>query len=133
MTHALIIDDNMIVSRAIQQRLAELGFRSFDHAWTERQAFEAAAQRRPDLVVVGDAIASGSPLAAAQQLCTRYDAPALLVTAASGKPKPQLPQGASLTGPFRLSELGAAVECAGAGNPRISSPRERPRRSLASG
>lgn len=112
MTHALIIDDNMIVSRAIEQRLTELGFRSFDHAWTEDQAFDAAAQRRPDLVVVGDTIASGSPVATAEHLCERYDAPALLVTARTGGLQPQFPKRTSLTGPFPLSQLEAAVECA---------------------
>ena len=38
MGHALIIDDNIAVSRAIQSYLEPLGFASFDHAWTERQA-----------------------------------------------------------------------------------------------
>jgi len=121
MTHALIIDDNMIVSRAIEQRLTQLGFRSFDHAWTEDQAFEAAAQRRPDLVVIGDTIASGSPLATAEQLCTRYDAPALLVTARTGNLQSQLPERASLAGPFPLSQLEAAVECAGVHGPPAAS------------
>jgi len=113
MPHALIIDDNMIVTRAIEQRLSQLGFRSFDHAWTEDQAFKAAGKRKPDLVVVGDRIASGSPIAAAEQLCTQYDAPALLVTARDKSRQGQLPEGASLIGPFPLSRLEAAVECAG--------------------
>ena len=121
MSHALIIDDNMLVSRAIEERLSELGFRSFDHAWTEEQAFCAAAQRRPDLVVVGDAIASGSPIRTAEQLCKRYDTPALLVTGRSREVQTQrLPRAASLVGPFPLSQLEAAVECAGVHRPTVS-------------
>ena len=110
MTHAIIIDDNMIVSRAMEQRLTELGFCSFDHVWTEKQALEAAAQRRPDLVVVGDAMVSGSPLATAEQLCTRYGAPALMVTARSPGMCQRLPQPATMVGPFPLSQLETAVE-----------------------
>ena len=52
MPHALIIEDNMIITRAIQSCLEPLGFVTFDHAWTEEQAVVAARQRAPDLVVI---------------------------------------------------------------------------------
>jgi CheY-like chemotaxis protein len=68
MSHALIIDDNRVVGRAIQSWLAAFGFDSFDHTWTEQQALEAAAERTPDLIVVGDHVASGSPLEVAREV-----------------------------------------------------------------
>lgn len=37
MCHAHILDDNMAIGRAIQDRLASLGLGSFDNAWTEKQ------------------------------------------------------------------------------------------------
>ena len=52
--HALIIDDNMVISNAIQKYLESAGFDSFDKAWTEAQALAAANQRSPDLIVIGD-------------------------------------------------------------------------------
>ena len=61
MNHALIVDDNMAIGRAIKNRLAALGFDSFDHVWSEDQAIAAAASHAPDLVVLGDHVASGSP------------------------------------------------------------------------
>lgn len=35
MSHAWIIDDNVILSRAIRSRLEAFGFDSFDYTWTE--------------------------------------------------------------------------------------------------
>ncbi len=46
--HALIIDDNVAVSRAIRDRLKQFGFVSFDWTWSEHQALKAAAVRRPE-------------------------------------------------------------------------------------
>ena len=42
MTHALIIEDNMAIAAALEDRLAELGFDSFEQSWTEEDAVAAA-------------------------------------------------------------------------------------------
>ena len=114
MSHALIIDDNMIVSRAIQDQLSACGFVSFDHAWTDRQALDAAERRIPDLIVVGDHIESGSPLKLARQLASRTDAPILAITADSGSFGHSLPEDAQIDGPYPLAELQAVIASAGA-------------------
>ena len=114
MSHALIIDDNRVVSRAIQSRLAAFGFDSFDHTWTEQQALEAAAQRRPDLIVVGDHVAGGSPLEVAREVAWKSDAPMLAVTTDRFVFERALPQGAAIDGPYPLSELDATLSSAGA-------------------
>lgn len=113
MSHALIIDDNMAVSRAIKRRLADFGFDSFDHAWTEQRAEEAAAQRRPDLIVVGDHIASGSPTAVARALALASDAPILALTADCLSFERSAPDDATVKGPYSLRELDAALAYAG--------------------
>lgn len=112
MTHALIIDDNMVVSRAIQNRLSAFGFDSFDHTWTEQQALDAAARRRPDLVVVGDHVAGGSPLEVAREVASRSDAPILAVTTDRFMFQHSLPEGAIVDGPYPLSELDEALASA---------------------
>ena len=109
MSHALIIDDNRAVGRAIQSRLAAFGFDSFDHTWTERQALEAAAQRRPDLIVVGAHVAGGSPLEVARQVAWTSDAPMLTLTTDRVVFERAIPQGAAIDGPYPLSELDAAL------------------------
>lgn len=111
--HALIIEDNMIVGHAIEQQLIRLGFQSFDHAWTEKQAVDLARRHLPDLVVVGDTLETGSPMAAARKISEFGDVPILLATADSFQAKRQLPADASLKGPFRIDQLGAAIDLAG--------------------
>ena len=111
MSHALIIDDNRVASRAIQSRLAAFGFDSFDHTWTEQQALEAAAQRRPDLIVVGDHVASGSPLEVARELAVTNDAPILAVTTDRFMFQHRVPDGGAVDGPYALSELDEALAC----------------------
>lgn len=112
MSHALIIDDNMVVSRAIQSRLAAFGFDSFDHTWTEQQALEAAAQRRPDLIVVGQHVVSGSPLKVAREVASTSEAPILAVTTDRFMFHRSVLDGATVDGPYPLKELDAALASA---------------------
>ena len=81
MPHALIIDDNLLVSNVLKERLAPLGFDSFESSWTEDEAVTAAERRIPDLVVVGDAVEAGCPVNAARRISERHDVPVLMVTA----------------------------------------------------
>jgi DNA-binding response OmpR family regulator len=112
MTHALIIDDNMIISRAIENRLTSLGFDLFDRTWTEAQAIEAARCRPPDLVVIGDSIACGSPVDAARHIAAQFGTPILIVASGCCEVRRRLPEGAMVDGPFLLSDLGTAVAAA---------------------
>jgi DNA-binding response OmpR family regulator len=112
MSHALIIDDNMAVGRALQNRLSAFGFDSFDHTWTEQQAFEAASQRRPDLIVVGDHLASGSPIGVARELASTMDAPILAVTTGRFSVQRAVASGATVEGPYPLSQLDVALASA---------------------
>lgn len=112
MGHALIIDDNRVVSRAIQSRLSAFGFDSFDHTWTEQQALAAAARRPPDLIVVGDHVASGSPLEVAREVAHASDAPILAVTSDRFMFQRRVPEGTSVDGPYPLSALDDALASA---------------------
>lgn len=105
MSHALIIDDNVILSRAIRNRLEAFGFDSFDYTWAEQQALEAAASRSPDLIVVGDSIAEGSPLGVAGTLAASSDVPVLVVTTHGFMLQRRAVEGERIDGPYRLSEL----------------------------
>lgn len=119
MCHALIIDDNMIVSWAIERRLVELGFDSFDHTWTEEQALAAATRRTPDLVVIGDTIESGCALNAARRIATERNAPVLLVTADPCQARKRFPDDIPVNGPFLLNEIEDAAALARAIGHRI--------------
>lgn len=112
MSHALIIDENMIISRAIERRLESCGFDSFEHAWTEDQAVDAAALNPPDLVIVGDSIDKGSAVDAARRITAKRDVPVLMVTAHSGQTQRHIPPGATVEGPFHLSEIKSTLALA---------------------
>jgi CheY-like chemotaxis protein len=112
MAHALIIGDNMIINRAIASCLISLGFSSFDHTWTEAQALSIAARRPPDLVVVNDTVACGSPLTVARHMAEQSDAPILVVNAGQCEVRRRVPEGAIFDGPFSLSDMGNAVAVA---------------------
>jgi DNA-binding response OmpR family regulator len=112
MSHALIIDDNMIVSHAIQAGLAPLGFGSFDCVWTETQAVESADLRPPDLLVVGDSLAEGSAIDAVRRITGDHCVPVLMVTADRYRARNRLPADALLDGPFLIDELEAALHSA---------------------
>jgi DNA-binding response OmpR family regulator len=109
MSHALIIDDNLIISRAIRSRLEAFGFDSFDHTWAEQQAIDAAAARTPDLIVVGDTMSKGSPIEVADKLARSNDAPVLMVTTDRFMLRNRLPKCSVVDGPHALSELDAAL------------------------
>lgn len=109
MPHALIIEDNMIVGHAIEQQLAHAGFRSFDHAWTETQAFEHAGARLPDLIVVGDGMEEGAALEVACAIGGRNNAPVLLATTNPFRTGDSLPRGLAVHGPCRIDEIGQMI------------------------
>jgi hypothetical protein len=106
------MNDNRIIGRAIEDRLTHCGVDSFDHAWTEEQAFRAAARRSPDLVIAGDTIACGSPFKAAQDIATWHDASVLTISAGLCLVQRKRGRAPSLQQTFPLTEIGAAVAVA---------------------
>jgi DNA-binding response OmpR family regulator len=79
--HALIIEDEMLVSLDMRQCLSEIGFDSFAFAGTEAQALEQGRLRRPDLITVDVRLLDGDGLAAARSLGRELGAlPTIYVT-----------------------------------------------------
>ncbi len=107
--HALIMDDNVAVSRAIRDRLKMFGFNSFDWTWAEHQALKAAAMRRPDLIVAGDTIVEGSPLRMAGELASSNRVPLLAIATQSFTLQRQTAGGEVFDGPYALIELDHAL------------------------
>lgn len=112
MPHALIIDENIAISRAIQGYLAELGFESFDHTWTERQALAAARIRKPDIIVIGDDIEVGCAMRAARVISADGTIPVLMVSGDPARASRHLARASSYEGPFRINQIEEAVDLA---------------------
>jgi DNA-binding NarL/FixJ family response regulator len=109
-SHALIIDDNMVLSRAIANRLVPFGFDSIDRAWAEQQALDAAKRHTPDLIVAGESIADGSPVDVARLLAADCDVPVLRV-AINGQFELERcsPCRRQVEGPHSVAQLDAAI------------------------
>lgn len=112
MNHALIIDDNLIVSQAVQSRLRQLGFETFDHAWTQEQAIAAANNHIPGLIVVGDYVDGSASIDVAKRLATEREIPVLMLTTDPNRIERYRREASHVTGPFLLNEIDAAVDCA---------------------
>lgn len=112
MPHALIIDDNPVVSHIIIQKLTDIGFHSFDCAWTEGQAVLAAGRHKPDIVVVGDALEEGSGLEAARTISLQYNSPVIMVSGDRHRARDTFAGAAWVEGPFAMDRIGEAVDLA---------------------
>ncbi len=112
MPHALIIDENIAIRRAIQHYLSGLGFGSFDHTWTEHQALAAASRHRPDIIVIGDDIEAGCAMRAAQVIAADGAIPVLMVSGDPNRASRRLARTSSYAGPFRINQIEEAVELA---------------------
>jgi CheY-like chemotaxis protein len=112
MPHALIIDENIAISRAIQHYLAGLGFGSFDHTWTEQQALAAARARKPDIIVIGDDIEVGCAMRAARVISADGTIPVLFVSGDPARASRQLARASAYEGPFRINQIEEAVDLA---------------------
>jgi len=105
MPQALIIEGNMAIGCELSKRLADLGFDSLDHAFTEDEAVVMAERHPPDLVVVGDEVDEGDGVNAARRICEARHAPVLLVSRDSRRVCEYLAAGAILEGPYAFSKL----------------------------
>jgi hypothetical protein len=88
--------------------LIPLGFNSYETAWSEEAAVEAARRRRPDLVLVGDRIEQGSRIRAARRIALAHDVPVLLTRSGARFPV-DLGHGVVADGPFALADLAHVI------------------------
>ena len=113
----LIVEDEVIVVRDIEQQLLEMGYQPVGHCATAEQAIELAAQLRPDLVLMDIQLAGAmNGVAAAEVLSRQYQLPVVFLTAFDSdavisSAKLAEPYGYILK-PFSASELNATLAVA---------------------
>ncbi|MBB5984689.1 response regulator [Sphingobium lignivorans] len=106
--HALIIEDNMIMSRAIEAQLMAAGFRSIDHARTRARAMTLARAQSPDVVVLGEHVDQWAGIAAAQELSHRDGTAVMMVTTDPQFWRRPFPEDVPVRGPYRIDQLSRA-------------------------
>ncbi|RVQ69586.1 hypothetical protein EKN06_05330 [Croceicoccus ponticola] len=112
MCHALIIEDNMVISRGIMTQLELRGISSFDQVWNQPRARSAVKDHRPDLIVVGDLEANGFPATAVNDIAARSGAAILLAVADPDHAMELMGELDSREGVFALDEIDAAASAA---------------------
>ena len=80
--HALIIEDDYLISRAIQDMLGDLGFTDFSFARSEDAAIlEGTGAERFDLVTADARLTPGDGVKAAEAIRAKTGTPLVFVTA----------------------------------------------------
>lgn len=78
--HALIIEDEPMIARLIQEELSEIGFTSFNIAASEDEAVRMAEHTCPNLITADEKLASGSGFRAVQEICAEQAIPVIFIT-----------------------------------------------------
>lgn len=117
MTSVLVVEDEMIVSRDIQQRLADLGYRVAGSAVSGEEAVCKAEELRPDLVLM-DIVLEGvmDGIEAARTIRQLFDIPVIFLTAHADERTVERAKAAGCLGylvkPFLDRDLKLAIEIA---------------------
>jgi DNA-binding response OmpR family regulator len=78
--HALIIEDQKLLSEIIENVLSECGFSTFDIASSSREAILAADRRRPALITADVVLAPGNGIQAVRLICPDLSTPVIFIT-----------------------------------------------------
>ena len=111
-TEVLIIEDEPVIAADIEALVRELGHTVLDIAATRTEAIEAAARRRPGLVLADIQLADGSSgIDAVKDILARFDVPVIFITAfperllTGERPEPTF----LITKPFQPETVKAAI------------------------
>jgi DNA-binding response OmpR family regulator len=102
---ALIVEDELLISMAIQLALEEIGFNEFAIATTEGEAVKAARARRPDLITADVRLRDGNGLRAVEEIWTRGHIPTVFITATTTRLPAAFNRGAVMQKPFTAERL----------------------------
>ena len=78
--HAYIIEDDYLISKALQDMLEELGFTKFSFARSEDAAVLGAHQPHIDLISADVRLLPGDGVRAVEAICAERDIPVVFIT-----------------------------------------------------
>ena len=108
--HAFIIEDDYLISRALQDMLETLGFDSFSFARSEDAAIMGAGEDRIDLITADVRLLPGDGLSAVEAIRTKREVPVVFITAYAEELRDRAPAATIVQKPVKPLELAAAVE-----------------------
>ena len=107
--HAYIIEDQYLISRALQDMLEDLGFTKFSFARSEDAAVLGAHQDDIDLITADVRLLPGDGVNAVEAICTSRNIPVLYITAYKAELLERKPDATVLEKPIKPDELAGAV------------------------
>lgn len=107
--HALIIEDEPLISVAIEDILMQCGFTSVDVALTIDDAIQAASVRCPDLITADVELKVGNGIDAVNQICSGPPIPVIFITGSPNQVRATMPQHPLILKPFASEEVVAAI------------------------
>lgn len=110
--HALIIEDNHLISMMIEVELLEHGYTSTEIATSQKQAIAMAIYRCPDLITVDDKLDSGTGVESIREICRDQALPVVFITAQPEAITEHIPDAIIVLKPFSRPQLTAAIEAA---------------------
>lgn len=108
--HALIIEDQCLISMAIEDALLGCGFASCDIAVSMEGAVMAAEKRCPDLITADVKLAPGCGITAVERICHKKAVPVLFITGSLAELRIRLPGHPVVEKPFSTEQIVRAVE-----------------------
>jgi CheY-like chemotaxis protein len=106
---ALVLEDEPLVSMAIQAALEEIGFTRVTVAATEAEAVAAAQELRPSLITADIRLREGNGIRAVEAIWKDGSIPTVFVTATAQRLPEALEDAAVLHKPFTLERLKETV------------------------
>lgn len=110
--HALIIEDDFLISELIRDSLTDLGYTTFDLAYGKQEAIVYAKAQCPDLITADGRLTDGSGVSAVREICDRREIPVVFITGDDSDIKRLISDAIIVEKPFRLAELKTAVRLA---------------------
>lgn len=107
--HAFIIEDDYLISQAIQDMLGEIGFTRFSFARSEDAAILGAGEQQFDLITADARLLPGDGVAAVQAIRAKRQVPVLFVTGYAEDILERVPDATVIEKPIKADELKAAV------------------------
>ena len=106
-THAaaLIIEDELLISMAIQLALEELGFSQFTIATSEAEAIAATQTHRPDLITADIRLRDGDGVHAVETIWSDGYIPTIFITATTARVPSSIGSSPVLQKPFTVEGL----------------------------
>lgn len=118
--HALIIEDEALIAIGVEDILRTCGFNSIAYASSPREAFEAVAERRPDLITSDDNLNPGSGIETVATIWEQGAIPTIFITGNVDAVTRHMHGSIKLLKPFTDASVKEAVEVVMSAPPAVA-------------